>query len=550
MFVTLALLGLFLTATLTVRTYGNDQAAAARWLAERAELIALATEETVDATMTDLTAVAALLDTSDSMTQDRFDGFVSRMEMNPGVVGIGLVAAVEPAELAAFLAEARVDVPSFELLSFDGQGGVAPDYSPRPVYYPLRFAHGGPFMDAVISQTPIDSMIDALGFDVATEPLWVEAFQRAIARPDPSVTALIDVGGLFEDQAFAATHPIRNSAGELEGILLAPGLDVLLTSDLGVAITSNVEWAVENPVPGTVASDWPVWRRDLELAGTTWTLTVTPTDAAERELSSRGHLFVLAIGLLLTAAVATTAHQIRLRRHEHAKVARLHRQSEDKDRFLATVSHELRTPLTVVIGLASELFEKGYSFDPTEHAELLAMIQEHGQEAGAIVEDLLVAARSDIDRIVISPEVMDLRDAVEMSLVASPVEGVAVLGDCGAVTADPARVRQILRNLLSNAARYGGSHVEIRLSHGPTMSIVTVADNGDPIAKDREQAIFDPYVSAHDGGSQIGSIGLGLFIAQKLARLMGGDLTYRHDGTHSLFELSLPRADVVAVPPS
>jgi signal transduction histidine kinase len=546
-FVALALFGSLLTIALTIQTRSNEEAAANRWLAERAEVIALATEETVDNTMTELKAVAAFLGASDSMNQERFDRFVGGMDMNPGVIGIGYVAVVDPTALEGFLAEARRDVPSFELLAFDGKGGVTPNYSPRPAYYPLRFVHGGPFMDVVVSQTPIDSQIDALGFDVATEPLWIDAFEQAITATEPSVSDLVAIGGLFEEQAFSATYPIRNSAGELVGILIAPGLESLLTNDLGVAITSNVNWAVDNIAPGTVESDWPVWRRDLDLVGTTWTLTVTPTDEARRDLSSRGYLFVLAVGILLTAALATTARQIRLRRHEHTKVARLHRQSEDKDRFLATVSHELRTPLTVVIGLAAELSQNGHSFDAAEHAELLGLIEEHGQEASAIVEDLLVAARSDIDKIVVNNETVDLRQTIELSLTTSTMEDVPVLGDCRPVTADPSRVRQILRNLLTNAARYGGAHVEIRLSHNSTMGVITVADSGDPIPPDREQAIFDPYVSAHEGGSQIGSIGLGLFISQKLARLMGGDLTYRHDGTHGLFSLSLPLAeDVVA----
>ena len=72
---------------------------------------------------------------------------------------------------------------------------------------------------------------------------------------------------------------------------------------------------------------------------------------------------------------------------------------------------------------------------------------------------------------------------------------------------------------------------------------ITVADDGDPISAAHQRAIFDPYTSAHEGSDQIGSIGLGLFISQKLARLMGGDLNYRHDGTHVLFELTLPRAE-------
>ncbi len=172
----------------------------------------MATEETVDNTLIDLTAAAAFLGASDTMTQERFDRFVGRMDMNPGVIGIGYVAVVDGPDLKAFLDESRRDVPSFDLLTFDGKGGVTADYLPRPTYYPLRFIHGGPLMDVIVSKTSIDSQIEALGFDVATELDWFQQFERAITAPGPSVSDLVAIGGLFEEQAFAAAHPIRNSA--------------------------------------------------------------------------------------------------------------------------------------------------------------------------------------------------------------------------------------------------------------------------------------------------------------------------------------------------
>lgn len=106
--------------------------------------------------------------------------------------------------------------------------------------------------------------------------------------------------------------------------------------------------------------------------------------------------------------------------------------------------------------------------------------------------------------------------------------------------ADAQHVRQIPRNLFTNAQRYGGPLVEVRFASRPNTAVIVIADNGTPIEPSQVRRIFDPYTSAHKNGEHLGSIGLGLFIALKLARLMGGDLQYRHDGTYSLFELSLP----------
>ena len=541
-------IGIALSIGLSAFVHRSSEAEAARWLDERAEIIALATEQTVASTFADLRAVAAFMAAADSISQDTFSRFVESMDMNPGVIGIGYLNIVDDDDLDAFLAEAREDVPTLELLSFDGLGGIAPNYEPRETYYPLRYVYGGPFLDLVIAETPITSQVDALGFDLGTEPLWFPAFEKAIATPKPSVSDLVGVGGVFEEQAFGAAHPLINDSGTIEGVLVAPGLEILLTADLGVLLTANVEWEVDNSAASDIATDWPVWTRELDLPGSTWSLSVVPTEDALSDLTSRAYWWVLVIGIALTAAAATSAYQMRLRRQDHTKVEQLRQLGKDKDRFLATVSHELRTPLTVVVGLAAELGDNG-NLDRAELAELLGLIEKHGLEASAIVEDLLVAARSDIDKIAVRPEDIDLSHAAHLAVGASPFDEVPVLGDCPNGYADPTRLQQILRNLLTNAERYGGPEVEIRLNSTPTHVSVTVANDGDPISATHERAIFDPYTSAHEGSDQVGSIGLGLFISQKLARLMEGDLSYRHDGMHVLFELTLPRADRKAATP-
>ncbi|MFW2382136.1 MAG: ATP-binding protein [Acidimicrobiales bacterium] len=540
--VAIIIAGVVLTIGLAVTIRNENRQAATLWLDERAELIEQATKNTVDRTFSDLKAVAAFLASSETMTQERFARFVEQMDMNPGVIGIGYVSIVEDTEIADWLAEAREDVPTLQLLSFDGLGGIAPDNTSRPVYYPLRYVYGGPFLDVVIAETPIESQLDALGFDLATEPLWLPAFEGALTQTTPSVSDLLAVGGVFQEQAFGVAHPVVNELDEIEGVLVAPGLEILLTADLGIAITSKVMWQIDNEVPEDEDSDWPDWQRELDLDGSTWRLTVAPTDEALSDLTPKTHWLVVAIGLGLTALLATTALQLRLRRRERAEMNQLQQVAADKDRFLATVSHELRTPLTVVVGLSHELSDRGASFGETERNDLLEMIGEHSEEAASIVEDLLVAARSDIDKLAIHSETVNLAEEVEIALSSSPLESAQMIGEPGTAFADPQRVRQILRNLMTNASRYGGPNVEIRFSESATNATVTVADDGHPISDTHRKQIFDPYTSAHENGDHLGSIGLGLFISLKLARLMGGDLHYHHDGTHSLFSLHLPRS--------
>jgi signal transduction histidine kinase len=100
-------------------------------------------------------------------------------------------------------------------------------------------------------------------------------------------------------------------------------------------------------------------------------------------------------------------------------------------------------------------------------------------------------------------------------------------------------VRQILRNLISNALRYGGPNIEVSTSREPGTFVVEVNDDGVGIATEDHERVFVAYERAHQSEGQPGSVGLGLTVSRTLAELMGGSLTYRFDG-RSVFRLELP----------
>src|SRR5690606_29780586 len=95
--------------------------------------------------------------------------------------------------------------------------------------------------------------------------------------------------------------------------------------------------------------------------------------------------------------------------------------------------------------------------------------------------------------------------------------------------------------LLSNALRYGGDSVTIRVRTDRERVVVEVIDDGPGVPPGEEEAIFQPYIRNRSDRALPGSIGLGLSVSRRLARLMGGDLTYRRDDL-SVFELSIPLA--------
>ncbi len=219
----------------------------------------------------------------------------------------------------------------------------------------------------------------------------------------------------------------------------------------------------------------------------------------------------------------------------------LEQQIRSKDQFVASVSHELRTPLTVVYGLGEELRANASGLETEEIAELHTLLSQQAGEVVAIVEDLLVAARADIDRLVVMSETVDvgaqvsavlqvIEHDVELDAPAEPV-----LAWC-----DSARARQILRNLVVNATRHGGQRIRLRFRCEGDAAIIEVEDDGSGVPPGEETLIFDAYHSSKASSGNPASIGLGLTVARKLARLMGGDLVYERRGKWSAFVLTLP----------
>lgn len=217
-----------------------------------------------------------------------------------------------------------------------------------------------------------------------------------------------------------------------------------------------------------------------------------------------------------------------------------------KDMFLASVSHELRNPITTVVGTSEILRDDSLNLSDEERTELLDMVVSEGTDLVNIVSDLLAAAKADSGTLTVSQVSVNLR-----AQAAQVLEGVhrdsGVLIELSEESAtgvgDPDRVRQIVRNLVTNALRYGGDTIRVDLERGDGFAILRVCDNGEGVPEGDRERIFEPYESAHGVPGHTGSIGLGLAISRKLARLMGGDLTYRYQQDESVFELTLPVPD-------
>jgi signal transduction histidine kinase len=175
-----------------------------------------------------------------------------------------------------------------------------------------------------------------------------------------------------------------------------------------------------------------------------------------------------------------------------------------------------------------------------DRTAMVGSIVEQGLDVTNILEDLLTVARAESGTLSVVRVPVDLRaEAAQVveSLNQEDASNVDLQGPSRQTMADPGRVRQILRNLLSNALRYGGDEVHVRIIAGARPRI-RVLDNGAGIPEEDRERIFESYQKAHDNPGLAGSIGLGLAISRTLARLMNGDLTYTYEGGMSIFELS------------
>ena len=174
------------------------------------------------------------------------------------------------------------------------------------------------------------------------------------------------------------------------------------------------------------------------------------------------------------------------------------------------------------------------------------MIADQSHELAGIVEDLLVAGRSqmgeqnlDLQEFDLAKEAREVVDNITRSGIRLDASLEHPETDALA-HGDPLRVRQILRNLLTNASRYGGDEVTVYVSHSGTTCRLAVVDNGDGVPPADADRIFDSYQRSANAIQEPKSVGLGLSVSRKLARLMGGDLVYSRWNGLTRFELTLP----------
>jgi PAS domain S-box-containing protein len=221
-----------------------------------------------------------------------------------------------------------------------------------------------------------------------------------------------------------------------------------------------------------------------------------------------------------------------------------------KDEFLAMLGHELRNPLAA-INTGITLLES----DVPEERRLWVqqMMTRQMQQVQRLVDDLLDVARITQGKIQLRKEQIELRQPLEVALEA--VRGLlekrrhrlttSISPEDLSLPADPARLEQILVNLLTNAAKYTPDGGEIRLSAERSDSevILRCRDNGVGLSREMLDLVFDPFVQGEPAFERTGTgLGMGLTLVKRLAEMHGGTVTVSSGGRGmgSEFVLRLP----------
>jgi signal transduction histidine kinase len=213
-----------------------------------------------------------------------------------------------------------------------------------------------------------------------------------------------------------------------------------------------------------------------------------------------------------------------------------------KDQLIASVSHEIRTPLSSIVGFARLLYDSSGLTQADRH-EMMGLLVQQSADLTNIVDDLLVAAKADMGQLQVTTVSVDMRaqaaQALE-SLDPGSRKVVRLSNDTVRCAGDPARVRQIVRNLISNALRYGGPQITVNVETLPGVGSLVVVDDGPGIPEELRPRVFDAYTRGDQPLGLAPSLGLGLHISRTLAELMRGSLTYSYENGESIFELRLP----------
>jgi K+-sensing histidine kinase KdpD len=346
---------------------------------------------------------------------------------------------------------------------------------------------------------------------------------------------------------------VMANAGRAEGELFPPGTRRPLRGSIVESVLAG-----ETVLRGDMDTN-PLYpeERDLAAAGLK-SRVVAPLNAGGRILGmvsvsrEQAEAFTrdeVDLVTLLGRQIGYAVQNIRTYAAERNAAEELRRLSALRADFVSLVSHELRAPMASIIGCATTLRERWRELQPDQRESFLALISDETKRLSTLIGDVLDTSRIEAGTFTYVFSDVDLAELVRET--AAMVElghdevsvRTRVERKLPVVQGDRERLRQLLVNLLTNAAKYtvAGDEIEVKAGSSNGLVTVTVRDHGPGIPAEQHSLVFEKFGRLNHGGKSKPGAGLGLFIARSIAEAHGGSLELSSErGMGATFTLRLP----------
>ena len=417
------------------------------------------------------------------------------------------------------------------------------------------------------------------------QPVATAAFQLSQDPVDSKMRGVVIYRALYQGDPSTEAQREASARGVVFVTLRVEELlrEVLARapSQLNFCVTdTDPTVAIRHLAASDLCADGPdrlTHRQMLDFAARRWELQVSASLASADASAGERHYAWLfsSVGLLATAVLGAllltvTGRARMIEIAEQERTAALEQQVRErleavrareaaeasnraKSDFLSRMSHELRTPLNAMLGFAQLLeLESRQPLGPTQRG-WVEQIRQAGWHLLEMINDVLDLSRIESGNLRMELDTLNVLDLLASTrpLIqqAADQRGITIeehlSPEATYVRGDATRVKQILTNLLSNAVKYNVDRGHIRVSsqvRGDRVELM-VADTGLGMSTQQMTALFQPFNRLGQELGRTEGTGIGLVISQRLAELMGGDLSAASDVGHgSLFILSLPMA--------
>lgn len=522
-----------------------------------------------------LMGTRSVFSASTYVDRDEFIDLVAARELDsefPGALGIGYIERVSgnDASVQAFVDRVHVEgAPWFEITTPPGaaplEGSLTDDR------YIIKYIE------------PLQDNRSAHGLDIGAHPVRREAAERALRVNDAALTGTIQLvqdeqhvaGFLYLLPHYKPGMPLETLEQRTEALMgwvympmLGPkvfeGLNALSNHQLDVhvydgeaLVGSNMIYDADGHMVGDHEADFnhqdeadSLYRATVpvELGGRTWTLGVRSLSSFE--LASRSSAWTIILGgTALSAMFALLVYMQSGAMRKAWKLAeamtadlreyaaRAEQATQAKSDFLANMSHEIRTPMTAILGF-TDLLRTQIDQDNAELVSHTRTIKRNGEHLLSLINDILdmskiEAGKLNVEQIAVAPdnvacEVLSLMrvKADEKDL---PLSAKRLTPIPREFIGDPVRLRQILVNLVGNAIKFteqGSVSIEVRYDEKRQELKFAVIDTGVGLTEEQIARLFGAFEQADTTTTrEFGGTGLGLHISQRLASLLGGNIS-------------------------